>query len=136
MAGMSPRRPENTALPLPSDAELRILRQLWIGGEQTVREVHEHLEGEWPVGYTTILKLLQRMLEKGLVARRAEGRMHWYRAAAPRERTERRLVRHIVDRVFGGSVGELLHAALPPSTASDRELEEIRRVIARLAGGA
>lgn len=115
--------------PLPSDAELRILRELWIRGDRTVREIHERVSADWPVGYTTILKLLQRMHDKGLVERDEEGRAHRWRAVVSEERTERRLVRDLADRAFGGSVARMLARALPESRADADELEEIRRVL-------
>ncbi|MDX1624407.1 MAG: BlaI/MecI/CopY family transcriptional regulator [Gemmatimonadota bacterium] len=119
------------ARPLPSDAELKVLRELWLHGESTVREIHERVSDGWPVGYTTVLKLLQRMLDKGLVERNEEGRAHRYRAAASRERTQRRLARDLVEKAFGGSIGELVRAALPPGDAREEELEEIRKALRR-----
>lgn len=115
--------------PLPSDAELRILRELWIRGDRTVRELHERLSADWPVGYTTVLKLLQRMHDKGLVERDEEGRAHRWRAVVSEERTERRLVRDLADRAFGGSVARMLERVLPESRADGEELEEIRRLL-------
>lgn len=115
--------------PLPSDAELKVLRELWLHGESTVREIHERVSDRWDVGYTTVLKLLQRMLEKGLVERRREGRAHVYLAAASRERTQRRLARDLIEKAFGGSVGELLQAALPSGRAREEEIEEVRRAL-------
>ncbi len=120
---------DRTSRPLPSDAELKILRELWLHGDSTVREIHERVSGRWDVGYTTVLKLLQRMLEKGLVERREEGRAHRYRAAASRERTQRRLARDLVEKAFGGSIGELVQAALPSGRAREGDLEEIRRTL-------
>lgn len=131
---MGERAHKRQARPLPSDAELRILRQLWLEGEQSVREVHERLEAEWPVGYTTVLKLLQRMLTKGLVTRSEDGRSHRYRARAAQQSTERRLVRELADRLFGGSVSELVQAALPATPASEADLDEIRELVERLEG--
>jgi predicted transcriptional regulator len=117
---------------LPSDAELKILRELWIHGESTVREIHDRAASEWRVGYTTVLKLLQRMLEKGLVKRREEGRAHVYRAAASEERTRQRLARDLVSRAFGGSIRGLVEAALPAGRARADEIEEIRKMLRRL----
>lgn len=115
--------------PLPSDAELKILRELWLHGGSTVREIHERVSDRWSVGYTTVLKLLQRMLEKGLVERREEGRAHRYRAAVSEERTQRRLARELAEKAFGGSLSKLVQAALPSGRARERELEEIRRMV-------
>lgn len=118
--------------PLPSDAELKILRELWLEGESTVREIHERVSAEWRVGYTTVLKLLQRMLEKGLVTRREEGRAHVYRAAVSEERTRRRMARDLVERAFGGSIRGLVEAALPAGRARAGEIEEIRAMLRRI----
>lgn len=112
--------------PLPSDAELKVLRELWLHGESTVREIHRRVSGRWEVGYTTVLKLLQRMLEKGLVERREEGRAHVYRASVSEDRTQRRLAHELVQKAFGGSVGDLLQAALPTGRARAAEIERIR----------
>jgi predicted transcriptional regulator len=117
--------------PLPSDAELKILRELWVHGASTVREIHDRVSKEWPVGYTTVLKLLQRMLEKGLVGRREKGRAHVYRAAVSAERTRRRIARELLERAFGGSIQGLIEAALPRGQARAEELEEIRRMLGR-----
>ena len=124
-------RPESP--PLPSDAEIKILRELWIHGESTVREIHERVSDEWPVGYTTVLKLLQRMLDKGLVTRREEGRAHVYRTAVSEDRTRRRLTRELVERVFGGSILGLVETALPRGPGRAAEIEEIRRMLKRVA---
>lgn len=117
---------------LPSDTELTILRELWLHGDSTVRQIHERVSDRWPVGYTTVLKTLQRMLEKGLVERRERERAHRYRAAVSEERTRRRLARDLVEKAFGGSIGELVQAALPTGRAREEELEEIRRALRRM----
>lgn len=114
---------------LPSDAELRVLRQLWDVPEQSVRQIHEEFSPEWDVGYTTVLKLLQRMHEKGLVERRKEGRAHLYRATVSEERTERRVVRDFVDRTLQGSVRKLLQRALPEEPVDEEELREVLRLL-------
>ena len=116
-------------LPLPSDAELRILRHLWRRGEQSVREIHERLAPDWDVGYTTVLKLLQRMHEKGVVERRREGRAHLYRAVVEEETTERRVVRSFADRTMEGSLKRLIQRALPEEAATEEDLREIRRLL-------
>lgn len=117
---------------LPSDAELKLLRELWKRGEQSVGDLHERVQPDWPVGYTTVLKLLQRMTDKGLVVRRQEGRGHLYRPAVERESTERRVTRSFLRRTFGGSVERLLQSALPTGSARQAEIEEIRRLLDRL----
>lgn len=126
---MAERPSSASGASLPSDAELRILRHLWERGEQTVRQVHEDLSADWDVGYTTVLKLLQRLHEKSLVERRREGRAHVYRAVVSRERTERRLVRDFLDRAMDGSLSGLIQRALPEKPASHEELEELRRLL-------
>lgn len=117
---------------LPSDAELKVLRELWIHGEQTVAELHERVEDRWPVGYTTILKLLQRMMDKGLVGRRRDGRAHLYTYAVEQASTERRVARTFLRRTFDGSIERLLQSALPTGHARDEEIKEIRRLLDRL----
>lgn len=117
---------------LPSDAELKLLRELWEHGEQSVGDLHERVQPDWPVGYTTVLKLLQRMTDKELVVRRQEGRAHFYRPAVERESTERRVARSFLRRTFGGSVERLLQSALPTGPARQAEIEEIRRLLDRI----
>lgn len=121
-----------TRRPLPTDAELEILRVLWDRGPSTVREVHGVLEEERPRGYTTVLKLLQIMHEKGLVARDEAGRSHVYRAVAEREPTQRALLRDLADRAFAGSAGRLVVRALSSRRATPEELAEVRRLLDEL----
>src|ERR1700759_4127320 len=94
-------------LPRPTDAELAILRVLWERGPSTVRQVHDVLARDRQEGYTTPLKLLQIMTEKGLVDRDERDRTHVYRARVGEEQTQRQLVRDLVDRAFGGSASKL-----------------------------
>jgi len=115
--------------PRPTDAELAILRVLWDRGPSTVRQVHEVLGRERPAAYTTALKLLQIMIEKGLVERDERDRTHVYRARLSQEQTQRQLVRDLVDRAFGGSASKLVMQALASRRASPDELREIRRAI-------
>src|SRR3954466_7080292 len=96
-----------TSAPRPTDAELSILRVLWERGPSTVRQVHEQLAHDRQAAYTTALKLLQIMTEKGLVERDERDRTHIYRARLSEETTQRQLVRDLLDRAFGGSAGEL-----------------------------
>lgn len=114
---------------LPTTAELRILDVLW-NGPATVRGVHEAL-GE-DVAYTTTLKLLQIMHEKGLVARDEAGRAHVYRALVRREATEAGLVRDLARRVFGGSSARLALRALAEESATEAELAELSALLDRL----
>jgi predicted transcriptional regulator len=115
--------------PLPTEAELAILRVLWDLGPSTVREVHDAMGAERDVGYTTILKILQIMYEKELVTRDDSARSHIYRAALPRERTQKRLVNDLVDRAFDGSPASLVLQALSSRKASAEELERIRALL-------
>jgi predicted transcriptional regulator len=116
-------------LPRPTDAELEILRVLWERGPSTVRQVHEALAGTRETGYTTTLKLMQIMAEKGLVTRDESSRTHVYAARASQEHTQRQLLNHLVDRAFGGSAAELVLRALSARKTSDDELREIRKLI-------
>ena len=114
-------------LPRPTDSELGILRVLWDRGPSTVREVHEALrDGS---GYTTILKLMQIMTEKGLVVRDESQRAHVYSARATQEKTQRQLVTDLLDRAFGGSPAQLAMQALSTKKTSPEELAELRRLL-------
>jgi predicted transcriptional regulator len=117
------------ALPKPTDAELAILRVLWDRGPSTVRQVHDVLLRDRPTAYTTALKLLQIMTEKGLVRRDETDRTHVYHARLTEEQTQRQLVRDLLDRAFGGSASKLVMQALAARRATDEELGEIRRLI-------
>ena len=116
-------------VPRPTDAELAILRVLWDRGPCTVRQVHEVLSRERPAAYTTSLKLLQIMTDKGLVSRDERDRSHVYQAKLTEEQTQRQLVRDLLDRAFGGSASKLVMQALAARRASAEELSEIRRLI-------
>lgn len=115
----------------PTAAELAILRVLWEQGPSTVRAVHDAMEGEKPSAYTTTLKLMQIMANKGLVARDEAARAHVYRAAAPRESVERAMVGDMIERLFAGSAAQLVMRALSVKKASPAELREIREMIER-----
>jgi predicted transcriptional regulator len=121
-------------LPRPTPAELAILRVLWERGSATVREVHEALSPGASAGYTTALKLLQIMAEKGLVERDESRRAHVYRPAVTAERTQRQLVGDLVDRAFAGSTARLVQQALSARHPDARELAEIRRLLDSLEG--
>ncbi len=118
-----------TKPPRPTDAELAILRILWSRGASTVRQVHESLERERPTAYTTALKMLQIMTEKGLVRRDDTDRTHVYQARLTEEQTQRQLVRDLLDRAFGGSSSKLVLQALTARRATAEELGEIRKLI-------
>ena len=116
------------SLPRPTDGELAILRVLWQRGPSTVRQVHEVLSRDRPTAYTTALKLLQIMTDKGLVRRDDSDRSHVYHARLTEEQTQRQLVRDLMDRAFGGSAAKLVVQALA-GRASAEELSEIRKLI-------
>jgi BlaI family transcriptional regulator, penicillinase repressor len=120
------------SLPKPTEAELALLRVLWERGPSTVREIHESLSDEKETGYTTSLKILQNMAEKGLVARDESRRSHVYRAVYQAEQTQRQLVRDLLRRAFGGSPGKLVVQALSEETVSADDLAEIRRLLDEL----
>jgi len=115
--------------PRPTDAQLSILRVLWERGPSTVRQVHDVLSANREFAYTTTLKLLQLMTEKGVAVREEAGRVHLYRAAVAQEETQRHLIRDLVDRAFGGSPSQLVMQALAAKPASAEELREIRRLL-------
>ncbi len=122
------------ASPRPTEAELEILQVLWEHGACTVRDVHEVLHRRSGTGYTTALKQLQIMHEKGLVRRDESQRAHRYRAAVGKERTQKRLLGDLLDRVFDGSPSRLVLQALGDHKASREELQEIRALLNRLDG--
>jgi predicted transcriptional regulator len=119
----------------PTDAELTILQILWDRGPSTVREVFKIIHSGKKVGYTTVLKLMQIMTDKGLVERDENRRPQIYRPCLPREQTERQLVRDLVDRVFGGSARRLVMQALEEKKASPSELAQIEKLFNKLERG-
>ena len=116
-------------LPRPTEGELELLQALWDKGPSTVRELHEAIGRRRPVGYTSVLKLLQIMTEKGLVEREESSRAHIYRAAATQDETQTQLLRDISQRLFAGSATQLAMHALAMEPVSERELEELRTLI-------
>lgn len=110
----------------PTEAELAILAVIWDRGQATVREVYDHLAATQDTGYTTVLKFMQIMLEKGLVTRDTSVRPQIYRAAHPRHHTQRKLLGDLLDRAFSGSPGNLVLQALALRKASPEELRQIR----------
>jgi BlaI family transcriptional regulator, penicillinase repressor len=126
---------KKTSRPRPTDGELEILRILWERGASTVRQVHETLEARRPAGYTTVLKLLQIMTEKGLVRRDESERAHVYEARVPREETERQLVGDLLEKAFSGSASALVMRALSSKKTSPEELARIRRLLDEMEGG-
>ncbi|MCC6539346.1 MAG: BlaI/MecI/CopY family transcriptional regulator [Bryobacterales bacterium] len=115
--------------PRPTDAELEILTVLWSLGPATVRQVHEAISQRRPAQYTTVLKFMQIMADKGLLRRDEEQRAHVYSTARPREWTQRQLAGDLLQRAFSGSARELLVGALSAQQASAEELTEMRRLI-------
>lgn len=118
--------------PKPTAAELSILRVLWERGPSTVRETHESLAQSRDLGYTTVLKTMQIMVEKHLLERTEKGRAHLYRPTESEAKAKRSLVGDFMDRAFGGSARELVMHALEAKPASSEELAEIRRMLDEL----
>jgi BlaI family penicillinase repressor len=123
-----------TELPRPTDVELAILRVLWRRGPSTVKDVHEEFARSSPTGYTTTLKQLQIMTEKGLVTRDESQRAHLYTARLPKEQTQTQLVRDLLERAFEGSATRLVMRALSSRPAMPEELAEIRKLLDQLEG--
>ena len=113
----------------PTAAELQILQVLWERGPSTVREVHEALQEEKALGYTTVLKLMQIMTTKGLVRRDENQRAHVYEAQQPAEKTKRQFAADVLQRVFDGSARELMLHALASQRSTRQEIEELRNLL-------
>lgn len=113
----------------PTEAELEILKILWEHGPSTVRQVHDEIKKHKDAGYTTVLKLMQIMFEKGLVKRDESSRAHVYEAKVKADDTEQSLVSDLMDRVFGGSAQKLVMRALEAKSASKDELNQIRSLL-------
>jgi predicted transcriptional regulator len=122
-------------LPRPTDAELAILEVLW-QGPATVRQVQGALNRQRPTGYTTVLKFLQIMTDKGLVTRDESQRTHVYQTRLSQADTQRQLVGDLLDRAFGGSSQKLVMQALSARKASPEELDQIRQLLDQLERGA
>jgi predicted transcriptional regulator len=120
--------------PRPTDAELAILRVLWLRGPSTVRDVHDDMNRVNATGYTTVLKLLQIMTEKGLVVRDERQRAHVYESKYSEQKTQRQLLTDLADRAFGGSATKLVMQALTGKKASAEELDAIRELLNRIEG--
>ena len=121
------RSKEPAPPPLPTDAEIAILAVLWRQGASTVREVHEALGKD--SGYTSTLKLLQLMFDKGLVVRNERYRSHLYAARAPKEQTQRQIASDLLKRAFDGSAKSLVLGVLAAQPASGEDLAEIRTLL-------
>ena len=113
----------------PTSSELEILHVLWERGPSTVREVHQTLNEKRPIGYTSVLKLMQIMTAKGTVERNEQQRAHVYEAVQPEEKTKRDLALDVLQRVFDGSASELMMHALAGRKASREEIDEMRRLL-------
>jgi BlaI family penicillinase repressor len=118
----------------PTEGELSILRVLWEGGPASVRDVQKKMDAERPTGYTTVLKLLQIMFEKGLVARDESVRPQVYRPKWTQEQTQRQLVDDLLDRAFGGSVRTMVLQALSTKKSTPAELAEMERLLDKMEG--
>jgi BlaI family penicillinase repressor len=121
--------------PRPTEAELNILQVLWEGGPRSVRAIQQVLNATKPTGYTTVLKMLQIMTEKGLVDRDENVRPQIYRARYSQEHTQRRLLGDLMQRAFGGSVKSLVLQALATRKSSPAELEAIEKLLDTMEGG-
>src|SRR5262245_51818796 len=117
------------SLPRPTESEFDILSILWDHGPATVRQVHDYLSQTKPSQYTTTLKLMQIMAEKGLLGRDETDRSHVYHPRIQREQVQQQMAAHLMDRVFGGSARGLLQGALGVKRASKKELAELRQII-------
>ncbi|MFB6453686.1 BlaI/MecI/CopY family transcriptional regulator [Chitinophaga sp. Hz27] len=116
----------------PTESELEILGILWDRGASTVREVHEKLSETKDAGYTTTLKLMQIMYEKGLLSRDASSKTHIYTAAISQEETQQQLLNKMIDTVFGGSATQLVMQALGHHKSSSAELDQIRDYLSKI----
>ena len=124
-----------TKLPKPTEAELDILKVLWQRGPSTVRDVHDELNRTKETGYTTVLKFLQIMTDKGLVERNESERAHIYLARVPQSTTQRQMVGDLLNRVFDGSAKEVLLSLFGQSDIPPDELKELRSLINRKLKG-
>jgi BlaI family penicillinase repressor len=124
---MKPSRPNQAPMALPTNAELDILAVIWRLGMATVREVHDELGKD--NRYTTTLKTIQLMTEKGLLIRAERFGSHIYQASVPQEQTQRQIAADLLKRAFGGSACSLVMGALTASPASRQELDEIRGML-------
>ena len=116
----------------PTESELEILQILWHKGSPTVREVHEELSKTKEAGYTTTLKLMQIMNEKGLVRRDDSVKTHIYQPAVSKEKTQKHLLGKMINSLFGGSATELVIQALGNHKASEDELNEIQKLLTEM----
>ena len=120
--------------PSPTPVELAILQALWSLGPSTVRQIHNALKAERDTGYSTTLKMVQVMTDKGLLLKDDSARPQVYRPAQPRERTQLQLIDDLIQRAFGGSASNLVMRAASAKRISPRELAEIKKLIERAKG--
>lgn len=118
----------------PTDSELEILNILWEKGPSTVRDVNEQLNEKREVGYTTTLKIMQIMHEKGMLSREQEGRTHVYTPLLNEKETQGKLIDRLLETAFGGSASKMIMQALGNHDSSAEELAEIKRLIKKLEG--
>lgn len=126
---------ERVKKPKPTEGELAILRVLWEMGPATVRQVQQAIEAERGTGYTTTLKLMQIMYDKGLLKRDDSSHAHVYSPAITRESTQKRLVSELLDQVFAGSAQQLVMQALSAKKSTAAELAAIRQLLDKMEGG-
>jgi BlaI family penicillinase repressor len=126
---MKKRSKPESATQLPTEAELEILNILWAAGPSTVRDVHTQSSKD--IGYTTVLKQMQVMVEKGLLDRSEQFRSHVYEPRIARDKTQQRLTRNLMQRAFDGSAKSLVLGALSSQKVSSTELAEIRDLLDR-----
>jgi len=121
--------------PIPTDSELEILQVLWQHGPSTVRFVNEEMNKGKEIGYTTTLKIMQIMLEKGIVIRNEESRTHIYTPAISEDAAQKKLLDRFMDATFRGSAMKLVTQALGSGKTSKEELDEIKKLIEQIEGG-
>ena len=122
-------------LPKPTEGELEILRIIWQQGPSTVRQVNDQLAKIKDVGYTTTLKIMQIMSDKGLLTRDTSGKTHVYRVSVSQEKTQQQLVNRLLESAFGGSAMKMVMQALGNKKSTSEEIKEIREFLDQLEGG-
>ena len=123
------------AVPKPTEGELEILQVIWANGPSTVRFVNDQMSKDKRVGYTTTLKLMQIMAEKGLLKRDTSGKTHIYKAAVSQQKTQQQLIDKLMTTAFGGSAMKLVMQALGNKKSTKDEIDEIRAFLDQLEGG-
>ena len=129
-----PAMPEKSGIRKPTDAEFKILSVIWDRQSTTVREVFNQLSENEEIGYTTVLKLMQIMTDKGLLKRDVSVKPQVYRAAVPQKKTQGMLLNDLLDRAFSGAPGPLVLQALSIKKSSPEELRQIREMLDKLEG--